>query len=142
MFHLLLHWRISVTSTCVCSCVLWLYGLHPYPHLTPSLGQEAVSVALRFIRSFHFFSPNTNSKQIKRKIKLNWDGLAGSDSRECLAYEEEKDQISLCQHCLRTTIFKSYPTSEVLCEQHCYGVQHVEGREEDYNKQQGKLLTN
>lgn len=138
MFHLLLRWCISVTSSfhVYFDCTVYILVLVSRPTADKKL-------PLSLCASFEaiIFS-HTNNEQIKRKIKLNWGGLAGSDSRECLAYKEEKDQISLCQLCLRTTIFKSYPTSEVLCEQHCYGMQYGEGREEDYNKQQRKLLTN
>lgn len=44
----------------------------------------------------------------------------------------ERDRISLSQLCLNTTLLKSHPTSKVVCEQQCYGMQHAEGREEDY----------
>lgn len=74
--------------------------------LCPALDKK-LSVCGSLETIFFFYPPNANNRQIKRKIKLNWGGLAGSDSKECLAYEE-KDQISFCQLCLRTTIFKSY----------------------------------
>ncbi len=111
----------------------------PSSHGLPRTGNGLCRSAV-YKKASLFFS-QTYGEQIKRNIKLNWGSLAGSDSRESLAYEEN-DQISLCQLCLRITIFKSYPTSEVLCEQHCYGKQHAEGKEKDYNTQQSKLLTN
>lgn len=85
MFHLLLRWCISVASS---FSRVYSDGtvFHPYPRLSPHLGQDAAPVALRFIKSHHFV-PETNSEWIKSKIKLNWGGLAGSNSRECLAYK-------------------------------------------------------
>lgn len=119
------------------SSVLRLCDLHPQH---PTLDKKLSPLLHGSLEAISF--PNTNSKQIKRKIKLNWGGLASSDSRECLECKEEKDQIAHCQLCLRRAIFKSYQTSQVLGEIQCYGIQHAVGREEDYNKQRGKLFTN
>lgn len=109
MFHLLLRWCISVASSFSRGYSDGT-GFHPYPRLSPHLGQDAASVALRFIRSHHFV-PETNREQIRSKIKLNWRGLAGSDSMECYAYKREKDQLSICQLCLGTYINPVLPMS-------------------------------
>lgn len=82
MFHLLLRWCISVTSSFTCTLTV---QLQLYSHLV----QEAVSVTRQVIRS-HLFFLTQSSEQIKRKIKLNRGGLPASDSRECLAYQRRK----------------------------------------------------
>lgn len=90
----------------------------------PQLGQE--------VMNYHF------ALLIKRWISLGW---FSSQQQYRASRIQGKTQISLCQLYL-TTIFKSYRYFQVPCEQHCYCIQYVKGREEDYNKQQGKLLTN
>lgn len=106
--------RISLTSSLHAYFVCTLCSHTVVSH--PTLDEKLHLSLSGSLEAIFFFSllPCTNSKQIKRKIRLNWGGLAGSDNRECLAYKVETDQITLCQLCLRTTIFKSKSTSQVL----------------------------
>lgn len=78
----------------------------------PQLGQEVVN--------YHF------ALLIKRWISLGW---FSRQQQYRASRIQSKTQISLCQLYL-TTIFKSYRYFQVPCEQHCYCIQYVKGRED------------
>lgn len=75
----------NFTFSSVLDCTIYISHPTLDKKLSPSLCGSLGAISL----------PNTNIKQIKRKIKLNWVGLASSDSTESCMQGGERPDSSL-----------------------------------------------